>query len=85
MANEERFIFDEYLKPIWRGDIIYNESVTMVKDSDMVAEAVLLFDPVEIISVKNAHLDILYQENIDWILENGKLKLTENSSAVYLC
>lgn len=66
--------------PIFDTDIVYDESVMMLKDKSGVAEAPLLFEPTEILSVTNALKTIEYKEGTDWVLKNGKIVLTENSS-----
>ena len=60
---------------------MYNESVLMVSTNGAAPEASLLFTPINILSVKNSHLDIEYAAGIDWLYENGKLKLLPGSAA----
>ena len=71
---------DKYLTPYWSGNIIYNESLTFYKDKSGKAAAPLLFDAAEILSVKSSDLKTTYKEGVDYVLEDGKLVLTENSS-----
>jgi lysophospholipase L1-like esterase len=72
--------FDAYLKPLWYTREIYNETVMFVGEND---EAKLLYNPSEIISVRNYGLDVEYKNGIDYIIENGKIKMTENSAIPY--
>ena len=72
------------MDPFWQGTTMYNESVLMVSHAGELPEANLLFAPIEIISVRSARLDQEYLENVDWVLEGGKLKLTPNSRIPYL-
>ncbi|GGD79787.1 DUF5722 domain-containing protein [Paenibacillus nasutitermitis] len=72
------------LAPFWQGTTMYSESVLMVSNAGALPEADLLFPPNAILSVKSARLDREYVQNVDWILDNGKLKLTAQSSIPYL-
>lgn len=72
------------MDPFWQGTTMYNESVLMVSHAGELPEANLLFAPIDILSVKSARLDQEYLENVDWVLEGGKLKLTPNSRIPYL-
>lgn len=69
--------------PFWQSEVMYNESLTMVAFDGKMPEAPLLFEPTEIISVRNAALDIVYEEGVDWIYENGSIKLLEGTRAFY--
>lgn len=70
----------ELLIPVWNTDIVYDESIMMVRDKNGVAEAPLLFEVDEIISVTNTAKTEEYIEGKDWIFKDGKIVLTENSS-----
>ena len=66
------------LTPFYNSTTIYDESVMMVVPvGGGLAEADLLFTPTEIISVKNAGQDYEFIEGIDWIFEDGKIKLLD--------
>lgn len=84
IQKRKNYNLDEMMIPFWCGDIIYNESVLMVKYDDMLPEANLLFEPEKIISIKNLRLDVEYQEVTDWIYKNGKITLPMNSYVPYL-
>ena len=83
VENEPNMI-ELSMEPFWQGTTMYNESVLMVSHSGELPEANMLFEPIEIISVRSARLDQEYQENVDWVLEDGKFKLTANSRIPYL-
>lgn len=72
---------DTYLRPYWNTREMYNETVLFVGEND---SAPLLYQPSEIISVRNYGLDIEYKENEDYVLENGKIKRTPNSKIPYM-
>ncbi|MBQ9131573.1 MAG: SGNH/GDSL hydrolase family protein [Clostridia bacterium] len=82
----ERIIFDRYdlktyMRPLWRGTTTVNESVLFIGAEDTVQ---LLYDPVEILSVRSCGLDVEYEEGRDYVLEGGKLRRTANSRMAYL-
>mgnify|MGYP003474722364 CR=1 FL=1 len=70
----------ELLIPIWDTDIIYDESIMMVRDKDGRAEAPLLFEAEEILSVTNTAKTEEYKEGKDYLFLDGKIVLTDNSS-----
>ncbi len=65
--------------PLWDADMMYEESLLMIRDGQGRAEAQLLFDPEEIIRVENLARGEVYEEKADYLVENGKIVLTENS------
>ncbi|MEI7502782.1 MAG: SGNH/GDSL hydrolase family protein [Paludibacter sp.] len=84
-AQTPSYDANQYMLPYWLSDTMYNESVLMVSTDGVVpAEASLLFLPVKILSVKNSTLTKEYVENVDWVYDNGKLKLLAGSSAAFL-
>ncbi|MEP6584806.1 MAG: GDSL-type esterase/lipase family protein [Ginsengibacter sp.] len=71
---------DEYMRPFWNSDTIYNETVLMYSVNGKAATGKLLFSPSKIISVKSFDLNTKYKRGLDYAL-NGRLILkTENSS-----
>jgi lysophospholipase L1-like esterase len=78
------FDFDEGMKPFWAGNMMYNESVLMIREEDHLPSAPLLFTPVEIISVKSAAMDDTFEEGVDWFLDGCTIRLTENSKAPFM-
>ncbi|HOD93720.1 MAG TPA: SGNH/GDSL hydrolase family protein [Clostridia bacterium] len=75
------YCLDEYLKPIWQGNIVYDESVMVVKDSKgNIPLQPLAYDAKRIISVKNAMLTKEYTEGVDYLLADGKVKILDNGS-----
>lgn len=77
----DSYNLEKYIKPYWKGNIVYNESVCFYKNASTgVASAPLLYKSDKILSVKNAALNKTYTEGVDYTFENGVLTLTENSS-----
>jgi len=65
--------------PLWNTDIVYEESILMVKDENGRAEAKLLFEPIEVLKVENLAKGEVYQEGEDYIIEGGRIARMENS------
>ena len=73
MTSEQR------MKPIWDTDMMWEESLTMIKDKNGIAKAPLLYTPKKILSVTNAAETITYEENRDWMWQEGQFCLTPDS------
>lgn len=76
--------FNEMMTPFWNSDTMYGESLLMVSENGSPAAASLLFNPDEVLSVMNSHLDIQYREGVDWTLEGRTLKLLPGSSIPFM-
>lgn len=76
---------DQLVKPFWKQDTMYNESVCMIRREDGSITAPMLFTPTEIISVKDNYLQKEYVEGVDYTWESGtnQLKRLEGSSIPY--
>ena len=72
---------NEYaLRPIWEGDIAYNESVMFVSEPDgSVPDAPLLYHADEVLEACAADCSAVYQEGVDFLLVDGKIRRTEGS------
>ena len=65
--------------PFYRSTVIYNESVMMTEPVGGGApEGRLAFEPLEILSVKNAQLDYEFVAGLDYEIADGKLRLLPN-------
>ena len=78
------FTLDQMLTPIWDTDIVYGESFTMYRDKNGEISAKFLYEPKEIIDVRSASLETLYEEGKDYVLKDGKLFLTENTAIPFM-
>jgi len=67
------------MKPLWNTDIVWEESLTMIKDRNGIAKAPLLYTPKKILSVTNAAGTIRYEENRDWEWKDGEFCLMPES------
>ncbi|MGM9644370.1 MAG: SGNH/GDSL hydrolase family protein [Eubacteriales bacterium] len=72
----DKYDLDTYMRPIWEGGIVHNETVMFVGMDD---KAPLLYTPDKIISVRSYDLTIEYIEGVDYKLEDGKLVLLEGT------
>lgn len=65
---------EKYILPVWQGNIVYNESVMPVCNKEGKVDPIsLAYDISEICEVRSSDLATLYEENKDYLLENGKL------------
>ena len=70
-----------YTIPYWQGNTMYYESAMVVEKADgSVDDIQLLYPAAEIISIYSADLTVKYEEGIDWILVDGKIRIPEGSS-----
>jgi lysophospholipase L1-like esterase len=68
----QSFSFDNYLKPFWESDTIFNETVLLLSENNKKASGKLLLNPAKIIDVKSYDLKATYTEGIDYSV-NGKI------------
>ena len=71
-----KFDLDAYMQPIWDTNVVHNETVMFLWNEN---EAPLLYNADKIIAVRSYALDIVYEEGVDYKLENGKLIRLEGS------
>lgn len=76
--------FDKMLVPIWDTDIVYGESFTMFRDKNGEIYADFLYEPQEVIEVRSASLDTLYEAGKDYFVEDGRLYLTPNTAIPFM-
>ncbi len=84
LMAQEKDMIDTALIPFWKTTTMYNESVLMISRNGELPVANLLFAPGNILSVRNAALNVEYKEGIDWEYKDGQLRLPEDSKAAYL-
>ena len=70
--------FEQLMKPVWNSEIIYDESLTMVRNHTL-CEAPLLFEPAEVLSVTSADKLQKYEEGRDWILKGNQISISKSS------
>lgn len=70
------YSLDKYMQPYWSSEVIYNESVMPLEHFDGEIKPIsLMYDIGAIVSVKSSSLETVYEENKDYIVEDGKLKI----------
>lgn len=76
-----KYNLDTWMTPIWKGNVVYNESLMFIPNAKTheMESAPLLYVPDKILSVRDAALEEVYEEGRDYVVENGCIKLTENS------
>lgn len=81
MTAKEGFQFEQDMLPVWEGDTVYHESVAFYPEpeSGKIAPAPLLYRPEKILSVFSSDFSRKYREGEDYILDGGRIRLTEES------
>ena len=76
-----KYNLDTYMTPVWKNKVVYNESVMFFPNAETreYDPAPLLYTPTKVLSVRSSDLKTEYEEGIDYVIENGKIKLTSNS------
>ncbi|MBR6918233.1 MAG: SGNH/GDSL hydrolase family protein, partial [Clostridia bacterium] len=72
----DSYVWQDYMIPYWDTDLIINEAVYPLKNSDgTISDFELMYDADRIISVRNSFLTEEYKEGVDYELVNGKLRV----------
>jgi len=62
----DQYNLDAYMTPYWLGDIVYQESVMVVKNADgTIPDIPLLYEAKQIISVRTSDLATPFKEGTD--------------------
>ena len=78
------YSLDRYLAPYWSTGTMYNEAVMFVQNKDgSIDPAPLLYTPDTILAVRSFDLTTEYKEGMDYTVEDGKIRLTSNTSIPY--
>ena len=82
-TNEPTCNYNEYMRPFWSADTVYNETVLLLtrdtSTNNAVANGKLLFYPSKIISVKSFDGSITYQEGVDYTIKGTTITKTASS------
>ncbi|HTQ66704.1 MAG TPA: GDSL-type esterase/lipase family protein [Puia sp.] len=79
MQNKPLCNLDEYMRPFWKSDTIFNETVLMYSEKNEPAKGSLLFMPSEILSVKSFDLNTEYKKGIDYSIDAGNITRLSSS------
>ncbi len=74
---------DQCMRPFWRSDTVYNETVLLFSKNGQPAEGELLYTPDEILSVKDFSGKKTYDQTIDYALDGNVLTLPPNSRILF--
>ena len=79
----DKYNLDIYMKPLWDGDVVYNETLMFIGEEDC---APLLYPAVEIISVKSYDLTKEYVRGVDYEYDAKRncITLKKNTSMPYI-
>ena len=79
--NYKKYNIATWIQPIWKGNTVYNETVMFVPNAKTkeIESAPLLYTPDKIMSVRSFDLTKEYKEGVDYVVENGKIKLTDRT------
>jgi hypothetical protein len=72
---------DQYMRPFWKSDTVYNETVLLFSANGQSASGKLLYTPDKILSVQKFDLGTAYQPDIDYSM-NGKVITRTQSSGM---
>lgn len=70
---------DAWMTPLWKSDVVTDESLMFWTGDDGRTEAPLLFEPLEILSVRDASLKTAFEKDRDWSLDGRIVSLPEHS------
>lgn len=74
------------LEPIWRGQIVYEESLMILENKDKTIEPIQLTYPIkEVLSVYDSSLQIKYEKGKDYRIDNNKFIISEGSRIPRMC
>jgi hypothetical protein len=74
---------DQYMRPFWRSDTIYNETVLLYSVNSRAANGKLLYQPDHILSVKSYDLHTAYTQGKDYIAKGNVIERTQNLAMPY--
>ena len=67
---------DAYMSPIWDSELIHNETVMFLEGE---TSAPLLYSADKIVAIRSYDLTTVYEEGVDYKLEDGKIVLLEGT------
>jgi len=80
---KDNYTEENRIAPFWKIDTMYNESLAMIEDSNNNIYGTLLFEPIEVISVKDNSLQVEYINGKDYVVEGNKIKFVQGSRIKY--
>jgi lysophospholipase L1-like esterase len=87
-SNAPTCNYDQYMRPFWSADTIYNETVLMLTTSlsrvNAIATGKLLYTPSKILSVKSFDGSVAYQENTDYTVSGRTITKQASSNMQFM-
>jgi lysophospholipase L1-like esterase len=78
--------YDEYMRPFWSADTVYNETVLLLNPrytkTDTTAMGKLMYNPKKIISVKSFDGTATYTEGVDYSISGNIITKLKGSSMI---
>jgi len=71
---------DEYMRPFWHSDTIYNETILLYAVDGKPAFGKLLYTPTAVLSVKKFDLSINYKKDVDYTVNGNVITRVSNSA-----
>lgn len=78
--GKEHLLLDTVLSPVWKGNIVFDESALVLRNKvGNILPISLMYPITEIVSVRDSSLKIIYEEGRDYKIKEGKLVIPEGS------
>ncbi|MGZ3820249.1 MAG: SGNH/GDSL hydrolase family protein [Mucilaginibacter sp.] len=74
---------DQYMRPFWHSDTIFNETILLYAANGKPADGKLLYQPDHILSVKSFDLRTIYTSGKDYTQHGNVIERTANSAMPY--
>jgi len=71
---------DQYMKPIWQGKTVHNETVLLLSTKGGLASGSLLYQPTHIVSVHDSTLHREFKEGTDFVLDGKTISSISGST-----
>lgn len=71
---------DQYMRPFWKSDTVYNETVLLYSVAGGTANGKLLYTPSKILSVKKFDLGTIYKPGVDYKLTGNVIERVNGSN-----
>jgi len=75
---------DQYMRPFWKSDTIYNETVLMFSKDGKPADGKLLYMPSKILSIKKFDLNTTYKRDVDFTASGNVITMLPGSKLPFL-
>ncbi|HTD39958.1 MAG TPA: hypothetical protein VK671_05005, partial [Mucilaginibacter sp.] len=82
-AHRPQVDLDQYMRPFWHSDTIYNETVLLYSVNGQAAKGKLLYQPDHILSVKSFDLKTTYAEGKDYTKKENVIERLPNSPMAF--